>query len=108
MIKHSLGTQEGSSIQCTAYRQEEEPWRIERLQEVASALGGLRIRRLHDRKGTLSVDWFSRPKPEDLERVRQAWARQNEPDSKHFVDEVLIGELWGEEFILGRTIADEE
>jgi hypothetical protein len=82
-----------TQILCTADQQDEEPWRIERLKEVASVLGDLGILRLHDHEGTLSVHWLSRPKPEDLGRVREAWARQNELHSEHYVDGVLIEEF---------------
>ena len=68
-------------ITLTAYRADEEPHRIERLQEVAMRCPRLVIG-LHDHKSCLSVNWSEPPMTAELIAVIDAWADQGEHDFK--------------------------
>ena len=59
------------SCELTANRSDEEPWRIERLREVAKECPP-NVIGLHDHKGTLAVNWSSAPTIADLTAVVQA------------------------------------
>jgi hypothetical protein len=69
----------------TAYRSDEEPWRIERLNEVAKECPP-NVIGLHDHKGTLSVNWSSTPTIAELTAVVQAWCDQNEYSIDHWLN----------------------
>jgi hypothetical protein len=76
-------------MKITANRSDEEPGRIDRLEEVRDELvaKGVRIvKALHDHKGTLYVDWASMPSTEQLATVIKIWDAQNEPHSNHTVN----------------------
>ena len=76
--------QHHTRIALTAYRADEEPHRIERLQEVAVRCPQLVIG-LHDHKGCLSVNWSAPPMTTELIAVIDAWADQGEHDSNHYL-----------------------
>jgi hypothetical protein len=71
-------------IALTAYREQDEPWRIERLKTVAQDCAGT-VLALHDHKGTLSINWSAPPKINDLTAMVQAWALQGEWSINHYV-----------------------
>ena len=81
-------------MKISAYRGDEETWRIERLEEVAKRCPS-NVLALHDRKGNLSVNWATMPTIEDLTAVVQAWCDQNEYSIDHYLnnDEVLAADL---------------
>jgi hypothetical protein len=76
----------------TAYREEEEPWRIERLRRVSRYLKGLPILSLNDSKGTLTVDWARIPSTECLFHVAKCWVCECEWHSIHLVEGVMFFE----------------
>jgi hypothetical protein len=73
-------------MKITAKLGDEEPWRIERLSEVAKQCPP-NVVGLHDHEGTLSVNWSSLPTIADLTLVVQAWCYQNEISLYHFLNE---------------------
>jgi hypothetical protein len=79
----------------TAYREDEEPWRIERLRELLVKIEGLPILSLCERKGCLSVNWGVYPTTAQLVQVVDAWKELFEENSDHFVEGML---LIGDEF----------
>jgi hypothetical protein len=77
-------------MMLTAYRSNDEPWRIDRLAEVAKSCPR-KVIGLHDHKGNLSVNWLTTPNIEELTEVIQAWALKGEWSLEHYV----VGlELW--------------
>jgi hypothetical protein len=72
-------------MKLTAYRaDDDEPWRIERLREVAVRCPR-KVIALHDHKGTLSVNWLTPPSIEELTEVIQAWSFHYEYCLEHYV-----------------------
>jgi len=67
---------------------DEQTWRVERLRRVEAELASearRKIRRLHDHKGVLFVDWTERPNAQDIAGVTDVWGRhENEPVAYHF------------------------
>lgn len=64
----------------SAYNEETEGWRIERLRRVASRLPLASILELHDRKGMLAVTWDREPYDVERRLCAEAWgAEGNEP-----------------------------
>jgi hypothetical protein len=83
------------SRELTANRSDEEPWRIERLNEVAKECPP-NVIGLHDHKGTLAVNWSSAPTIADLTAVVQAWCDQSEYSIDHYLNsEPLAVETMG-------------
>ena len=82
-------------IQLSAYR-EDEHWRIDRLQAVAARLGrgwrdpSRKLIALHDCMGTLSVNWLTPPRSEELLAMIKAWEAENEILSNHYVCGLLL------------------
>ena len=75
----------------SAYREDEEPWRIERLRdELLPFISSLPILALHDHKGCLSVNWAHCPTTIDLWLVISAWEQCNEYNSNHYVEGRVI------------------
>ena len=75
----------------SAYREQEERWRIERLKkELLPLIEGLPILGLHDCKSCLSVNWAHCPSTKDLRQVIDAWEKCNEYNSNHYVDGEMI------------------
>jgi hypothetical protein len=72
-------------MNVTAYRQDEEPSRIERLELLRQILDAGRILALHDHKGCLSVNWSECPNTSELGFVIQAWQTLREWQSNHYV-----------------------
>jgi hypothetical protein len=90
-----------TSPSVTAYRGfDDEPWRLERLVEVKSALPPAilsEIESLHDHKGCLSVNWRRIPASSEVMAVIAAWAEQNEITSNHYVNgEAIIEDVLSE------------
>jgi hypothetical protein len=71
--------------ELTANRSDEEPWRIERLNEVAKECPP-NVIGLHDHKGTLAVNWSTLPTIADLTAVVQAWSDQSEYSIDHYLN----------------------
>lgn len=65
----------------TAYRGDEETWRLERLRKLRlyGVLG------LHDHKGCLSVNWPYYPAKVQLNEVRLAWEKEGEHEIIHYI-----------------------
>jgi hypothetical protein len=82
-------------IALSANRSDEEPWRIERLEEVVKRFLPPNIIALRDHKGILSVDWSSLPTIEDLTAVVQAWCDQNEWLIDHYLNGEPLTEVTG-------------
>jgi hypothetical protein len=79
-----------------AYREAEEPWRIERLRRLSRMLKDLPILSLTDRKGTLTVDWASAPSLELMLHVAKSWVCECEWHTIHLVE----GEMFFEDYPL--------
>ena len=81
-IKNNTKAQYLQTIEITANREDEEPWRIERLNDVAKyvykSLGELEFSGLHDHKGNLTVTWKKHPTNTEKEHFETAWEAQNE------------------------------
>jgi hypothetical protein len=82
-------------MNLTAYRSDDEPHRIERLELLRRILenGPLidgQILALHDHKGCLSVNWAERPSTGELEFVIRAWWTLIESNSNHYVQGVPL------------------
>ena len=76
-------------IKLTANRQDEEHERISRLERVAEAVKEERLTKtiaLHDHKGTLYVNWSSRPSTQELLKIVAIWADEGEPHSNHAIN----------------------
>ena len=80
----------------SANRADEEPWRIDRLREVRDRLARAycnptpKLLALHDHKGTLSVNWLTPPRTEELGAVIKAWRAENEILSNHYICGALL------------------
>jgi hypothetical protein len=82
-------------VRLTAYRaDDDEPWRIERLREVAVRCPK-KVIGLHDHQGTLSVNWLTPPSIEDLTKVIQAWSFQYEYRLEHYVIGFALSDVSG-------------
>jgi hypothetical protein len=84
----------------TAYRQDEEPWRLVRLAKVKASLPAEVLSELlvlHDSKGCLSVNWRRLPRERHIQAVIAAWDAQGEWQSEHYVDGRLFHETVFEE-----------
>jgi hypothetical protein len=93
------------SRELTANRSDEEPWRIERLREVAKECPP-NVIGLHDHKGTLAVNWSSAPSIADLTAVVQAWCDQNEREIDHYLNAApLAVETMGYEPFVAEAVA---
>ena len=78
-----------------------EPFRLERLSRVVGhimrgnhpgILGW--ILALHNHKGLLSVNWRTRPMPSAIAAVADAWAKEHEHISNHYVrSRPLLGDI---------------
>lgn len=81
-IKNNRNIQYLQTIEITANREDEEPWRIERLNDVAKYVyknfGELEIFGLHDYKGDLTVIWKKLPTNIEKKYLEAAWEAQNE------------------------------
>ena len=81
-IKNSRKAQYLKTIEITANREDEEPWRIERLNYVAKYVyknfGEIEISGLHDHKGYLTVTWKKHPSNIEKMYLEEAWEAQNE------------------------------
>jgi hypothetical protein len=75
-------------IEITANRSGEEPWRLTRLAKVLERLDAetrCQLCAIDDCKGLLTVRWRKTPTTLALAAVVNAWRRQNEFASNHFV-----------------------
>lgn len=84
-------------IAITATRQDEEPDRLLRLEDMlenAYQLGGLdllaKINSVHDHKGQLVIDWKSQPTSLDMRNIEYAWETQAEYLVEHTLNFELI------------------
>ena len=77
------------NIKLTAYDQEAEPDRIDRLNRVVGYVSALaehygnldlldKLVSLHDHKGMLAVEWRKAPKDGEKELFAKAWVSMNE------------------------------
>jgi hypothetical protein len=74
-------------IAITAHRSDEEPWRLDRLHEVAKDCP-TNVIGLRDDEGILSVNWATLPTIGDISAVVRAWCWQSE----HLIDHYLKNE----------------
>lgn len=77
-------------MKLTAYNQDTESNRIERLERTRQwaerRMGApLPILALHDHKGTLYVNWRATPRTDELFAVLLAWQKESECFSNHYV-----------------------
>jgi hypothetical protein len=95
MVGSAGAREEVRPMKISAYRGDEETWRIERLEEVAKRPLPPNVIALRDHKGILSVTWSSLPTIEDLTAVVQAWGYQNEWLIEHFLNDEPLTEVTG-------------
>ncbi|OGX21088.1 MAG: hypothetical protein A2Y00_06025 [Omnitrophica WOR_2 bacterium GWF2_43_52] len=80
----------GFDIKLTAYSQESESYRIDRLNRVVGYVSALaehygnndllkKLVSLHDHKGELTVEWNNEPVAGEKEYFAKAWANMCEP-----------------------------
>jgi hypothetical protein len=89
----------GYSMITLLHHRKDEPSRMRRMRRVVSHVlhhspGTLAfILALHDHKGTLSVNWRTRPSPSALVAVVSAWKAESEYSTNHFVcSQPLLGD----------------
>jgi hypothetical protein len=80
----------------SAYRGEEETWRIDRLRTALKYIGDLPILSLRDHKGTLTVDWGREPTIREVIHVAKCWMCEHEWWTIHLVE----GEMFFEDYPL--------
>ncbi len=79
-----MGTMYSNSIELTAYRGEEDPQRLPRLERVIGYVQALadyygneqildKVSKLNDSKGTLTVFWKEKPTDGEKEMFLKAW-----------------------------------
>jgi hypothetical protein len=93
-------------MKLSAYRQDTETDRMDRLGRVQRRLergrkdDPLPIDALHDRKGTLYVNWRETPLSSEIVTVARAWKKEGEWSTNHYVlgtpllEDVLGGGPW--------------
>lgn len=95
------GTRWSDVVEVSAYRSEDEPWRLVRLGWLVGWLDRLddlavrparpqgpeKIRALHDHKGILTVTWASRPTRPEREYVEIGWETRGEVSVEHIVEQ---------------------
>jgi len=69
-------------IELSANREDDEPWRLKRLENVAKFYNQIipdpNLSELFDHKGTLSVFWIIKPTAKEKETIESAWENENE------------------------------
>lgn len=80
-----------NEIMLSANRGDEEPWRLERLENVLKFIrnncGTIKIENLHDHKGQLTVSWLQEPTAFEKHITKLAWETENEwMDVEHIVN----------------------
>lgn len=79
-------------IELSANREQEEPWRIKRLENVAvfysKTISEINISELYDHKGTLTVYWDKRPTEFEKKTIQLAWENENELEEN--VEHVIL------------------
>ena len=76
------------NLYVTAYRGDEEPWRLVRVSKLAEQLPPVvrsKVRELCDHKGTVVVRWAVTPTPLDRRAVKREWRALDENEVHHIV-----------------------
>jgi len=80
--KHFISSKVSHGIELSANREQEEPWRIKRLENVAAfyskTISEINISELYDHKGTLTVYWYKEPTEIEKKTIQLAWENENE------------------------------
>ena len=80
--RHFILSKFSHGIELSANREQEEPWRIKRLENVAlfysKYISKINISELFDHKGTLTVHWYKKPTEMEKKTIELAWGNQNE------------------------------
>lgn len=91
-MMHLLSTKNINSIELSANREDEEPWRIKRLENVADfyskTISNIKISELYDHKGTLTVYWYKEPSEIEKKTIQLAW--ENENESGENVEHIIL------------------
>lgn len=91
-MRHLLSTKNINSIELSANREDEEPWRIKRLENVADfyskTISNINISELYDHKGTLTVYWYQEPLEIEKKTIQLAW--ENENESEENVEHIIL------------------
>ncbi|MGN6308606.1 MAG: hypothetical protein ACTHNN_03510 [Xanthobacteraceae bacterium] len=87
-------------IKLTANCQDEEHERIQRLERVAKAVQEKHLTKiiaLHDHKGTLYVNWSSRPSTQEILNIVAIWSDEAEHHSNHAINGMpLLADVLGD------------
>ena len=80
--KHFISSKISHGVELSANREQEEPWRIKRLENVAvfysKIISEINISELYDHKGTLTVYWYKEPTEIEKKTIQLAWDNENE------------------------------
>ncbi len=81
-ISKITGPKNYKHIELSANREDDEPWRLKRLEDVAkfynNVISDMNLSELYDHKGMLSVYWHMNPTEIEKERIESAWENENE------------------------------
>lgn len=90
--RNFITSQISHRIKLSANREQDEPWRIKRLENVevfySKAISEINIAELHDHKGTLTVYWYKEPTEIEKKTIQLAWENENELEEN--VEHVII------------------
>jgi hypothetical protein len=83
-ISKITGPKNYKHIELSANREDDEPWRLKRLEDVAkfynNVISDLNLSELYDHKGMLSVYWHKHPSEIEKATIESAWENENEPN----------------------------
>jgi hypothetical protein len=87
--KHFISSKIYLGVELSANKQQEEPWRIKRLENVimfySKTISEINISELYDHKGTLTVYWFKEPTKIEKNTIKLAWENELEYNLEHVI-----------------------